>query len=481
MEALLAFAAALLSLRLAALLAARWRDRRRPELAAWSAALLAYAIASAALAWGAAAGWDTRPFRVYYLFGGLLTAPLLGLGSLLLYGWRRIVGPALVYVGLGGRSRDLGARSRRLRRRHPRGAGPSRFLPRPVPRGRCKRHRNAGRSRCGTPHDQAQAGRQCAHRRRGRRCRRWHRSIRLGCCENGGFCGNCSTSSLRRFYSLQPPTALTNRYRPGLTRLTSIPGAFPGLARATAAQSVRAEHGASDTRGFLLYRRLLRLLPALIITCLAFAALTVAHQASAGGKTTAGHSRRRRPGPADRPLPQADVALAEADGSPPHAGDPRGPATARAASTSVWVRDLWKRRAVRAHRKAHNPPHKAGWLCIHRHEGPWNDPNAPYYGGLQMDIGFQRTYGARPPPPQGHRGQLDAARADVGRRARAPQRSGLLPVAQHRALLRADLGPQGVAKGSLANEFRLGYCKWDEARGQFGAGAGTVSGRRRSA
>lgn len=100
MEALLAFAAALLSLRLAAMLAVRWRDRPRPELAAWSAALLAYAAASAALAWGAAAGWDARSFRVYYLFGGLLTAPLLGLGSLLLYGWRRIVGPALVYVGL---------------------------------------------------------------------------------------------------------------------------------------------------------------------------------------------------------------------------------------------------------------------------------------------------------------------------------------------------------------------------------------------
>jgi hypothetical protein len=99
-EALLAFAAALLSFRLAALLARRWRDRRRPELAAWSAALLAYAAASGALAWGAAAGWDSRSFRVYYLFGGLLTAPLLGLGSLLLYGWRRIVGPALVYVGL---------------------------------------------------------------------------------------------------------------------------------------------------------------------------------------------------------------------------------------------------------------------------------------------------------------------------------------------------------------------------------------------
>jgi hypothetical protein len=99
-EALLAFGAALLSLRLAAALAARWRATRRPELAAWSGALLAYAAASAALAWGAAAGWDGRAFRVYYLFGALLTAPLLGLGSLLLHGWRRIVGPALVYVGL---------------------------------------------------------------------------------------------------------------------------------------------------------------------------------------------------------------------------------------------------------------------------------------------------------------------------------------------------------------------------------------------
>jgi len=99
-EALLAFAATLVALRLGGRLAARWRARRAPELAAWSAALLAYAVASAALAWGTAAGWDGRAFRVYYLFGGLLTAPLLGLGSLLLFGWRRAAGPALVYLGL---------------------------------------------------------------------------------------------------------------------------------------------------------------------------------------------------------------------------------------------------------------------------------------------------------------------------------------------------------------------------------------------
>ena len=100
MEALIAFAAALLALRLTALIARRWRATARPELAAWTGALFAYAVACAALAWGAAAGWDSRAFRVYYLFGGLLTAPLLGLGSLLLYGWRRVVAPALVYVGL---------------------------------------------------------------------------------------------------------------------------------------------------------------------------------------------------------------------------------------------------------------------------------------------------------------------------------------------------------------------------------------------
>jgi hypothetical protein len=99
-EALLAFAAALLALRLAGDLATRYRARRAPQLAAWSASLVSYAVASAALAWGAAAGWDDRAFRVYYLAGGLLTAPLLGAGSLLLRGYRW-AGPAtFAYVGL---------------------------------------------------------------------------------------------------------------------------------------------------------------------------------------------------------------------------------------------------------------------------------------------------------------------------------------------------------------------------------------------
>src|SRR5690348_1356014 len=100
MEALIAFGAALLTFRLTGLLAARYRSTRRPELFAWSAGLAAYAIAAAAIAWGEAAGWDDRAFRVYYAAGALLTAPLLGTGSLLLAGRRRAAPVALIYCGL---------------------------------------------------------------------------------------------------------------------------------------------------------------------------------------------------------------------------------------------------------------------------------------------------------------------------------------------------------------------------------------------
>ena len=100
MESLLAFGAALLALRLAGLLAARRRERRAPQLAAWSAGLAAYALGRGQIAWGASAGWDDGVFRAYYLFGGLLTAALLGAGSLLGAGVG-VAGPvALVYAGL---------------------------------------------------------------------------------------------------------------------------------------------------------------------------------------------------------------------------------------------------------------------------------------------------------------------------------------------------------------------------------------------
>ena len=53
---------------------------------------------------------------------------------------------------------------------------------------------------------------------------------------------------------------------------------------------------------------------------------------------------------------------------------------------------FWRRHARRMIRLAGHPPHKSGWLCIQRYEGSWADGGDPYWGGLQMDRGFMRSY-----------------------------------------------------------------------------------------
>jgi hypothetical protein len=58
-----------------------------------------------------------------------------------------------------------------------------------------------------------------------------------------------------------------------------------------------------------------------------------------------------------------------------------------------WLSDHWDAVRLRAKIHAQNPPHYSQWICIHGYEGAWNDPNAPYYGGLQMDLSFQRAHG----------------------------------------------------------------------------------------
>jgi len=58
------------------------------------------------------------------------------------------------------------------------------------------------------------------------------------------------------------------------------------------------------------------------------------------------------------------------------------------------VLSLWTARAREAQHQAQHPPLLKAWLCIHHYEGAWNDPNGPYYGGLQMDMSFQQEYGA---------------------------------------------------------------------------------------
>lgn len=56
---------------------------------------------------------------------------------------------------------------------------------------------------------------------------------------------------------------------------------------------------------------------------------------------------------------------------------------------------VWKQRARAAHRAAQHPPHLRDWMCIHRYEGAWNDVGGPYWGGLQMSLSFQESYGPR--------------------------------------------------------------------------------------
>ena len=34
----------------------------------------------------------------------------------------------------------------------------------------------------------------------------------------------------------------------------------------------------------------------------------------------------------------------------------------------------------------------SGARCVHSYEGSWTDPAAPYYGGFQMDLAFQRRW-----------------------------------------------------------------------------------------
>jgi hypothetical protein len=139
-----------------------------------------------------------------------------------------------------------------------------------------------------------------------------------------------------------------------------------------------------------LLRKLLRCAPALVLACAAVIAFAGPRQAAAKGTQTA--------------LPDATIVkqihryqrqtwrwqtLMGVRHTPRSRAAEKDPSL----KFKVWLRNRWHHRAVRARRQAATPPHLAGWLCIHRHEGPWSDPNAPYYGGLQMDMNFQRTYG----------------------------------------------------------------------------------------
>ena len=62
------------------------------------------------------------------------------------------------------------------------------------------------------------------------------------------------------------------------------------------------------------------------------------------------------------------------------------------------ILNAWKKKAAKRRNQAASPPRLNSWLCIHRHErnpaqGWATRTGNGFYGGLQMDLSFQRTYG----------------------------------------------------------------------------------------
>jgi hypothetical protein len=74
-------------------------------------------------------------------------------------------------------------------------------------------------------------------------------------------------------------------------------------------------------------------------------------------------------------------------------GEPARDRTLAAGGSLVEQFRRWHRAERHWHQLGIHPPYLSDWFCIHRYEGSWTDSGSPYWGGLQMDLSFQQTYG----------------------------------------------------------------------------------------
>jgi len=68
----------------------RWLLYGRRHVLSWLVSMVIFAGASAALWVGAAFGWETASFKLFYLLGGVLSVPPLGLGTMYLLGSQKL-------------------------------------------------------------------------------------------------------------------------------------------------------------------------------------------------------------------------------------------------------------------------------------------------------------------------------------------------------------------------------------------------------
>ena len=80
--------------------AERWLRRRRLHDAAWTVAMICFALGAAPFFLATETGWTPWLFRLFYLFGGVLTVPILALGTVYLLIKRRWANRLALVVAL---------------------------------------------------------------------------------------------------------------------------------------------------------------------------------------------------------------------------------------------------------------------------------------------------------------------------------------------------------------------------------------------
>src|SRR5215470_3150144 len=102
MNLVLPLASCVVSLVFAALVIEQWWQRRRSFQLVWAAGLLWYAISSGTQFAGGAFGWSPALYRAWYLFGAILVAAYLGMGTVYLLARTGFAHFAGVSIALGG-------------------------------------------------------------------------------------------------------------------------------------------------------------------------------------------------------------------------------------------------------------------------------------------------------------------------------------------------------------------------------------------